>query len=180
MPEGESWYVLRRDTVKNYVEIWNPNTAEVFNFDLVTSQTRSVFGRGTSQNMNQRMFDPQCTLKKIWCVVGQENVWANIQREEAPVLLRFDLYNSRDWRPFLDSKLRKEFFGEKGIIPSVQTNAPALKYQPPRDSLSSLEDQIKKFLAGKFEDERIAQVKKTTNWNIQIGEDLKKVLVADK
>jgi hypothetical protein len=39
--------------------------------------------------------------------------------------------------------------------------------------------QIKKFLAGKFEDERIAQVKKTTNWNISVGDQLRKMLVAD-
>lgn len=48
IPEGETWYVLRRDKVKNFAEIWNPNTAEVYNFDRITSSTRSVFGRGSS------------------------------------------------------------------------------------------------------------------------------------
>jgi len=33
-------------------------------------------------------------------------------------------------------------------------------------------------LTGKFEDERIAQVKKTTNWNLSFGEQFKKVLEA--
>lgn len=42
-----------------------------------------------------------------------------------------------------------------------------------------LEQQIKKYLAGKFEDERIAQVKKTTNWDINVGDDLRKVMTND-
>jgi hypothetical protein len=43
-----------------------------------------------------------------------------------------------------------------------------------------LEKQIKKYLAGKFEDERIAQVKKTTNWNVSVSEEIRKILEADE
>ena len=43
-------------------------------------------------------------------------------------------------------------------------------------NIQELEKCIKKYLAGKFEDERITKVKKTTNWNITVGEDLKTVL----
>jgi len=43
-------------------------------------------------------------------------------------------------------------------------------------NISDSEKQIQKYLSAKFEDERIVQVKKTTNWNIQIGEDFKMVM----
>ena len=54
-------------------------------------------------------------------------------------------------------------------------------YTPPMDNKSGireLERQLDKFLTGKFEDERIAQVKKTTNWNLQYGEQFKGILEA--
>ena len=172
---------MRRDCENNYIELWNPMTAEVFNFDLISTPTRQVFGKGNSQSMNQRAFDPQCTMKKIWCVVGQENVWANIQNEEAPVLLNFNLDDPKQWKPFLDKKLRQTYFAGGTVQTGhCQKFAPNIKYQKAKEDVSPLEEQIKKYLAGRFEDERIAQVKKTTNWNIQVGEQLKKVLEADE
>ena len=43
-----------------------------------------------------------------------------------------------------------------------------------------LERSLQKYLAGRFEEERIAEVRKTTNWNKVIGERVKKVLGADQ
>lgn len=60
----------------------------------------------------------------------------------------------------------------------MQTGAPKLSYSRPRQNVTKLEDQIKKFICGKFEEERITQVKKTTNWNINISADLRRVLAA--
>lgn len=155
------------------MEIWNPNTAEVYNFDSIVTQVRSIFGSRNTESKNIRMNDPICTMRKIWCVISQKNVYANIQKEESPAQIRYNLDNIKDWKPFMDGKT----YDESSMRP-IQSKE--LKYQPPFTALSALEDQIKNFLAGKFEDERIAQVKKTTNWNITIGEDLKKVLIADK
>ena len=42
-----------------------------------------------------------------------------------------------------------------------------------------MERSLKKYLCGKFEDERIQSVKKITNWNISISENIKKVMKAD-
>lgn len=53
-----------------------------------------------------------------------------------------------------------------------------MQYSRPRQNLTKLEDQIKKFICGKFEEERITQVKKTTNWNINISSELRNVLSA--
>jgi len=58
IPEGECWYVLRRDYVKGYVELWNPMTAECFNFDATVTSSKQVFGSSKNVDMNQRSADP--------------------------------------------------------------------------------------------------------------------------
>jgi len=54
-----------------------------------------------------------------------------------------------------------------------------VKFTPPRPTIHKLEDEIKKFITGRFEDERIKSVKKTTSWNLQLGGELQGVLSAD-
>lgn len=91
MPNGEAWFVMRRNkskiktggNVPNYTEIWDASTGECF-----------VFGANNN--------DPQCPLKKLWCVVGEENVWANVQPTDIPQSMSFDLENKRMWDPFLN------------------------------------------------------------------------------
>jgi len=48
-------------------------------------------------------------MHKIWCIAGEENIWANIQSEEAPVLINFCLENSKYWMPFIDEKKKKQY-----------------------------------------------------------------------
>ena len=86
-------------------------TAECYSFDLILNQVKGVFGFQKNATMNQRPGDPLCTMQKIYCIVGQENVWANIQKDEAPVLLNFRLEDSKLWAPLLDEKKKAEFFG---------------------------------------------------------------------
>ena len=65
----------------------------------------------------------------------------------------------------------------------MQLGAPGIKYLSALNSqvnIMELEKQIKKYLASKFEDERITSVKKTTNWNITVSEDFKKVIESDE
>jgi len=52
IPDGDCWYVARRDCVNNFIELWNPMTAECFNFDLVQTTNKGVFGDKQSSNMN--------------------------------------------------------------------------------------------------------------------------------
>ena len=59
--------------------------------------------------MNQRPQDPICPMHKIWCVAGEENIWANIQSEEVPVLINFCLENTKYWMPFIDEKKKKQY-----------------------------------------------------------------------
>lgn len=77
VPDGDCWYVARRDAKTSYVELWDPRTAECYVF----GQSAAAGGRrgAKAAGTGKRPHDPLCPLKKIWAIVGQENVWANIQ-----------------------------------------------------------------------------------------------------
>jgi coiled-coil and C2 domain-containing protein 2A len=153
IPEGVTWYVLRRDCDQNHVELWNPNTAEVYNFDnqeKPKGRPGAAGGAGAGSqdhsSRNIRYNDPVCTMKKVWCVIGQDNVWANVQKEEAPVLIKFDLDNPKDWKPFRDNTNKGMRAAQRTAASDAanqnsnnsvaryrefshcQTNAPDLKY----------------------------------------------------
>lgn len=49
--------------------------------------------------------DTFCPLTKIYCVVNQKNVWANIQREHRVFMQNFDLNQSTEWRPLFTKSL---------------------------------------------------------------------------
>ena len=53
------------------------------------------------------MLDPTCPLRKVHTVISDENVWVNIQKTDYPLLMSFDLTNTKHWEPFLDEKKRK-------------------------------------------------------------------------
>lgn len=74
IPEGFTWYVARRHVKTNYVELWDPKTAECYVFAQSSGKDGSAMA-----GSGQRSYDPICPLKKIWCIVGQEDIWANIQ-----------------------------------------------------------------------------------------------------
>lgn len=180
IPDGTCWYVARIDG-DGFVELWDPRAGECYVFAQSAKKDRRDGGRGAPEGTGQRAHDPICPLKKIWAIVGPENVWANIQQAEAPVLMRFDLADKKCWAPFLDQK--STFFRGLKVQddPKVQVNAPDLKYAPPadRDKVRRLEQSLRKYLISKFEEERIAEVRKTTNWNLALGERAKAVLGAD-
>ena len=70
IPIGECWFVMRRDKVQPLVELWNPMTAESYSFDRSKSENTSALAKSNKDTMNVRSHDPQCPLKKVWCVVG--------------------------------------------------------------------------------------------------------------
>lgn len=79
VPDGDCWFVARRCKAKGYMELWNPMTAECYNFDRIETSTKQAVGADAkSTSTNMRLFDPTCTMKRVWCIVGQENIWANI------------------------------------------------------------------------------------------------------
>lgn len=51
-----------------------------------------------------------CQLKGIGCIIGGDNIWANIQEFEDPTLLTFDLKNTKAWKPFFNKVNKKKYF----------------------------------------------------------------------
>ena len=172
VPEGQVWYVMRRDIINNWVELWNPSTAQCSNFDRTENKMTG------EKNMNQREKDPQCTLKKIWTVVGEDNVWANVQPEVIPVLIQYNLDDPKLWKSYVPMNSKKEY--ENGPISRLEPSG-QLKYQPPMGAhdLRGVEKDTKEYLVRMFEDERIKQVKKITNWNMDIAKLLDDLMGAD-
>jgi len=104
MPEGNTVYVMRRfseehaRTVsehKHSVELWQPLTGQCYFFARKTSSSDSY--------TYVRSNDPMCPLRKIHCVVSGKNIWQNIQQYSNPVLLDFDLTNTKAWKPLFTS-----------------------------------------------------------------------------
>jgi len=65
-------------------------------------------------------------MKKVWCVITSENIYANVQVEESPILINYDLNNDSCWKPFLTKSLRDKYFhGDTKITDArVQPGAP--------------------------------------------------------
>lgn len=75
-------------------------TGECYSFDRVNYSVKGLGGNREESKIEIREADPQCPLKKIWCFVGERNIYANIQEVEIPELLDFDLENPKKWKPF--------------------------------------------------------------------------------
>ena len=57
-----------------------------------------------------RNWDPTCQMKEIGCVIGEENIWANIQPHGDPSLMDFNIDNTMAWKPFLNPKIKETYF----------------------------------------------------------------------
>lgn len=49
--------------------------------------------------------DTFCALTKVYCLVGPDNVWANIQRENRVFMQTFDTTQSTEWRPLFSKSM---------------------------------------------------------------------------
>ena len=97
-PEGKTAYVLRRDTETNKVELWNPMKGEAYYFGKEEIKHRiGCFAVSSGFSMDKKLNDAKCQLRSVGCVIGPDNIWANIQQFEDPSLLDFNLENTKFW-----------------------------------------------------------------------------------
>lgn len=98
------------------IEIWSPITAECFFFKFCNdSETFCGVSVRKASHMEVRINDPICPMKHIWFVVGSNNIWANIQKFDFPVLMNFDLSNKSHWKPFFETESHMRKFYPIGI-----------------------------------------------------------------
>ena len=99
-PEGKTAYVMRRDTTSNKVELWNPMKGEAYYYGRRAEDDKvgclPISGGGFS--MDIRLNDAKCQLRSVGCIVGPDNIWANVQKFEDPALINFNLDDTKCWQ----------------------------------------------------------------------------------
>mmetsp|Transcript_38726 Transcript_38726/g.28612 ORF Transcript_38726/g.28612 Transcript_38726/m.28612 type:complete len:104 (+) Transcript_38726:616-927(+) len=102
---------MRRDTTSNHVELWNPMNGEAYFFGKEDQlDQRRCCKIGSGQRMNIRLNDPTCQMKQLGCVVGQDNIWANIQEFDDPALLDFNLDEKKKWQALFNPQTFQKYF----------------------------------------------------------------------
>ena len=101
VPEGNTVYVLRRNTLSQEVEIWNAIYGEPYFFKREIMKTNFLCIPCKAGTKMDPASSATCPLQQVNCVVSDENVWINKQAHENPLAVNFDLNNKRDWMPFL-------------------------------------------------------------------------------
>lgn len=173
VPEGYTTYVLRRNVENNHVEIWNALKGEAVFFDKKknTKKLCGVLPIAYGFNIDHES-DPTCQLREVGCIIGEDNIWANVQKHSHPALIEWDLDNKRHWKPFLTKKSRAKLIQDEGEEFSVQTED-LIYTEEARDNLTHQEDDIRTFISQKFADERVNHY---TRWNHACNERLHKYI----
>ena len=172
VPEGYTTYVLRRNLQNNHVEIWDAVRGFAYFFGNKKEVSRcwfcfpvSVGFSSGKDNSSLENFVVQqnvnCQLKSIGWIIGEENIWANVQKITDPSLCEFDLKNTSHWRPFFNKRNKVYYLpNESESIDTIQT--PLFYPKGEGINLAYLEDDIKNYLSQKFADARINHY---TRWN---------------
>jgi hypothetical protein len=121
IPEGESMYVLRYNSVEKTGVLWNAAT-----------------GVGYS------IADPNCPMRAVHSVANNENVWVNIQSDIEPFKMTWEIpFNTRNWLPFFTEKFKNP------NEPTVQIEE--LVYHPiDFDFIDDLENSIREEIKREF------------------------------
>lgn len=169
MPNGHMVYVMRKDkddVAKGSFELWDPNSGYCYYYNCESSDKRILGIKcGESRVLQQRITDPICPLTQVHCLVSTSNVYVNVQKQDYPILMDFDINSSKCWKKFLP---------EDKIQDSIQ---PEIRYSDPREHTEVIESRIQKYLVEMFQEERIKKVRKTTKWAVTINDELKRILI---
>ncbi len=166
VPEGYTTYVLRRykrSKKEVYVEIWNAIKGQCVAYNKSKVKTNLCGCLPISAGFNfQNESDPTCQLREVGCVIGTNNIWANVQKHTHPALIEYDLENRSHWKPFLTPKKFQKLFQNEDDkdtymgLERIQAEEPIyIKETVARENLSHLEDDIKTLISRKFADARI-------------------------
>lgn len=130
--------------------------------------------------MNIRIYDAKCMLKSVGCVITDSNIYANLQKYDDPSMIDFDLSKPKLWKPLFDKGflLRNPQYQN---ITTIQPDNGQLKYYDEDEQYDDLEKVIYKYVTSNFEKLRLGinddrQKKRTTNWNIEVGNQLQETL----
>ncbi|XP_046670021.1 coiled-coil and C2 domain-containing protein 2A isoform X2 [Homalodisca vitripennis] len=143
VPHGPMALVLTRD-ISGTATLWDPATGQQFN-------TQDSF----------------CPLHHVYCLINQDNIWANIQREEVVSRTKFDVTRRGDWWPAFNRNVAAPM---ESVQPTQieYTVSPTLK-----TDVALLQDKLEKILR-----DSITKWRPTTRtvWNRYVTVKLRKLL----
>jgi coiled-coil and C2 domain-containing protein 2A len=135
-PEGESVYLIVRD--------WNrvgQDPATGLGKGILNDPSKSPFYSAESflvinawTGHVYSALDPFCPLKSIHTLVTPYNLWVNIQPEESPATISFNVLDIRRWRPFFSG----QFPPLEGGLHTIQQE---IEYIPTAESYCSTVEQ---------------------------------------
>ncbi|XP_044269143.1 coiled-coil and C2 domain-containing protein 2A [Tribolium madens] len=104
IPYGSTAYVL----VKEYD---NNRVANFYVYDPVSGN--KIY-----------LTDAFCPLQRVYCLVNEHNIWANIQRNDDVTVMRFDLTRRSDWLPLFTAQISaptNSIHGKITYLPQINT-----------------------------------------------------------
>ncbi|GFT89046.1 coiled-coil and C2 domain-containing protein 2A [Nephila pilipes] len=142
IPEGPTAYVVTWESQAD-VFVWNSSTGDHFS-----------------------VRDNHCPLQTVGCLISPDNVWANIQKNNHPSRINFDVSKSGDWKPFFSRSFPNP--GLRSIQPSSLTyNSTDSEY------VQELQENLKKSLKESIQKWR---PNTSTAWNSNCNKILYKIL----
>ncbi|XP_032890631.1 coiled-coil and C2 domain-containing protein 2A-like [Amblyraja radiata] len=127
--EGPTAYVIIQE--KMTTMIWNPETGDCY-----------------------EQFNVFCPLQSADCLINNENIWFNIQKNSRPMSISFDTSKEHNWRPFFKSP-------QHHALSSVQPQE-LIYYSTENALVDKLQNRIEWALKNKIMEWR---VQRPTRWN---------------
>ncbi|XP_022245376.1 coiled-coil and C2 domain-containing protein 2A-like isoform X2 [Limulus polyphemus] len=142
IPEGHTAYVLTVETDREIL-VWNATQGQHFSV--------------------RESFSP---LQRVGCLISPDNIWANIQKDDHPSRISFEINQARDWQPFFTRRFPNP--GLSSVQPEVLVYTPT----DPR-FVRQLQEKIETYIK-----ESIMRWRRKyrTSWNRHCIQMLQKIL----
>ncbi|XP_072333717.1 protein CC2D2B-like [Scyliorhinus torazame] len=128
--EGLGAYVITQEKLNTM--IWNPETGECYD-----------------------QYNAFCPIQSADCLINNENIWVNIQKNNLPMSLNFDVTKDYNWKPFFSKS------SQPHVLSSVQPQE-LIYYSTERSMVDKLQNRIEWALKSKIMDWRAQH---PTRWN---------------
>ncbi|XP_067858763.1 protein CC2D2B-like [Heptranchias perlo] len=127
--DGVTAYVITQEKMNTM--IWSPETGECY-----------------------EQFNAFCPLQSADCLINNENIWFNIQKNSLPMSVNFDITKEHNWRPFFKSS-------QHYVLTTVQPQE-LIYYYTERSMVDKLRNRIEWALKNKIMEWR---AQRPTRWN---------------
>lgn len=163
VPEGKSVYVLRRDTTKGDLELWNASSGVGYSI-IQDPYSAKFLCINISRGTKNRVTDKEYTigLKSVGCVFDENDIYFNIQDYSDPYVIDFNIDNPKSWMPFIGNSTRRATFFPNNVITTIQK---PLEYEvSPEVYLTEIQLNLEKHLREKFQEAKIKGDNRGFRW----------------